>query len=193
MAESPVPAKRRWTLSQEAFDTLLARLDPDRDRAGEAYEKIRYKLTRVFDFGRASDPEELFDETMDRVAKRILEGVEIPSSDPFPFIRGVALRVLQEDRRRRRQAQQFEPPPPPPPPPPENVLRCLDESKKRLIPEERELIELYYEGDSLKKTRKEAAEKFHRSPNALRIWASRVRHKLGGYIKECLKRREEMK
>ena len=178
-------------MSQEAFDRLLALLDTDRDTAAQAYEKIHYKLTRFFDLGRASDPEKLFDETMDRVARRIQDGVEIPSNDPGRFINGVARNVLREDQ--RWQARRFDPPPPPPPPPAEDVLRCLEEGKKRLSTEECELISLYYCGDCLKKTRKELAEKLYCTLNALRIRASRVRCKLEGYVKECLRQTEEMK
>ena len=40
--------RRGWDLNQEAFDELLAWLNPDRERAGRKYEDIRQRLIRIF-------------------------------------------------------------------------------------------------------------------------------------------------
>src|SRR5947199_10461635 len=64
-------------LTSEAFTKLLARLDPDRERAGEKYEDLRCTLIRFFEWRGAPFPEEHADETFNRVARKLDEGVEI--------------------------------------------------------------------------------------------------------------------
>ncbi|HUK90604.1 MAG TPA: hypothetical protein VLZ81_09415, partial [Blastocatellia bacterium] len=71
------PIKTKFVLTQEAFDLLLRWLDPDdRDRAGQRYEEIRQSIIR--NFARRGSPvaEELADEVMNRVAKRLPEIID---------------------------------------------------------------------------------------------------------------------
>ena len=42
--------ERLQGLTPEGFESLLAQLDPDRERAGEIYETIRHKLVRLFEW-----------------------------------------------------------------------------------------------------------------------------------------------
>ncbi len=65
--------KKEWALTPEAFDTLLACLDRDRDRAAEKYEEIRNALITFFEHRGCLSPEEYADETINRVARRISE------------------------------------------------------------------------------------------------------------------------
>src|SRR5436190_23726711 len=64
-------------LTAEAFAKLLDRLDADWERAGEKYEDLRRTLVRFFEWRGAPFPEEHTDETFNRVARRLDEGVEI--------------------------------------------------------------------------------------------------------------------
>ena len=64
-------------LTSEAFTKLLARLDPDRERAGEKYEDLRRTLIKFFEWRGAPFPEEQTDETFNRVARKLDEGIEI--------------------------------------------------------------------------------------------------------------------
>src|SRR5256885_4134102 len=64
-------------LTGEAFSKLLARLDPDRERAGEKYEDLRRTLIRFFEWRGAPFPEEQTDETFNRVARKLDEGIGI--------------------------------------------------------------------------------------------------------------------
>src|SRR5262249_57688792 len=43
-------ARQKWTLTQEAFDGLLATLGPDRNSAAERYLDIRRNLVRLFEW-----------------------------------------------------------------------------------------------------------------------------------------------
>ena len=65
------PAKHLKDLRQEDFDRLLDWLDADRERAGLAYEKIRRRLMAILASRGCLCAEELADETIDRVARRV--------------------------------------------------------------------------------------------------------------------------
>src|SRR5438309_10230144 len=64
-------------LTAEAFTKLLDCLNVDREQAGEKYEEMRRTLIRFFEWRGAPFPEEHTDETFNRVARRLDEGVEI--------------------------------------------------------------------------------------------------------------------
>jgi dihydroneopterin aldolase len=65
--------KKNWELSQETFDALLAWLDSDRDQAAMKYEKIRRALIKIFTGRACVEPEDLADETINRVARKLKE------------------------------------------------------------------------------------------------------------------------
>src|SRR5258708_794328 len=67
------------TLTAESFAKLLSRLDPDPERAGEDYEDLRRAMIRFFEWGGAPFPEDHTDEALNRVARKLDEGVEIKS------------------------------------------------------------------------------------------------------------------
>ena len=62
-------------LNAPAFQRLLARLDADPARAGERYEDLRRTLVRFFEWRGAPFPDDHADETFDRVARRLDEGI----------------------------------------------------------------------------------------------------------------------
>ncbi len=64
---------KEWTLTQAALDSLLAWLDPDRDRAGAKYEAIRTRLIKVFVCRGCPEAEDLADETINRVASKLIK------------------------------------------------------------------------------------------------------------------------
>lgn len=66
-------------LTAEAFSKLLLRLDTDPERAGQEYEDLRRKLIRFFLWRSAPFPEEHADEVLNRLAKKIVDGVEVKS------------------------------------------------------------------------------------------------------------------
>jgi hypothetical protein len=64
--------KKDWVLSREAFDALLLNLDPDPERAGARVEHLRRALITFFECRGSAAPEELTDDTMNRVARPLL-------------------------------------------------------------------------------------------------------------------------
>src|SRR5215475_15125435 len=100
---APSGPRRKWALTQEAFDRLLAAFDQDRDRAGEKYLEVRGNLTKFFEWRGCPFPEDHADETINRVAKRLAEGEEIRS--PAGYCIGVARLLLLEITKERAREQ----------------------------------------------------------------------------------------
>ena len=83
-------------LTREGLDRFLARLDPDRQRAGEQYQKLHRKLVKLFEWRGAPCAESLADETIDRVIRRM---DEVDIRDVSLYVLGVAQNVLRESHR----------------------------------------------------------------------------------------------
>ena len=88
--------RRSTELTPEAFEALLARLHPDRDRAGAEYEARRARLTFLFQCRRCPEADQLADEVLTRVAQR-QQREQIRNLDAF--IAEVAKNVLLEQAR----------------------------------------------------------------------------------------------
>lgn len=84
-------------LKRAQFEELLQRLHEDRDRAGVAYEQIRRKLIKFFECNSCPHSEDLADETLNRVARK-LSGGEV--GDVAAFAWGVAKNILLEARKK---------------------------------------------------------------------------------------------
>src|SRR4051794_1950774 len=119
------------SLTKEQFDRLLAWLDLDPERAGEKYEAIRRRLITIFINRQCLEAEDLADETINRVAYKVIELKDNYLGDPARYFYGVAKKVFLEHQRRRDQHIQ--------PPPPiasgeelETSLACLDECLAKL-------------------------------------------------------------
>lgn len=185
--------KKGWVLTQEAFDGLLARLDPDRERAGEKYEAIRGKLLKFFECRGCAFLDEYTDETINRVARKVGEGEEIRASDPASYFYGVArfvfLEYLKAAESKQVELTDRASPSFANPSEPDQQLRCLERCQNRLSAENRELIMQYYVGEKRVKieTRNKLAERRGISLNALRIQACRIRAGLEECIDACLK------
>jgi DNA-directed RNA polymerase specialized sigma24 family protein len=182
-------------LTAEALSRLLARLDDDPERAGEAYEALRCALVKFFDWRGASRPDECADETIDRLARKLDEGT--PVDDPQKFARGIARLVLFESWRRpearARLANESELARLPAPvaaeaSEPEPRTACFARCLAELPADGRQLILGYYSADGRVKieARKRMAESLGLSENALRSRAQRLRDRLERCIGRCL-------
>src|SRR5207253_6496842 len=90
------PAKKLQLLRQEDFDRLLSWLDSDADLAGLIYEKIRRRLITILASRHCSIPEELADETIDRVARRVADIRETYVGEKALYFLGVMNNVHHE-------------------------------------------------------------------------------------------------
>jgi DNA-directed RNA polymerase specialized sigma24 family protein len=192
--------RSRPGLSRESLDLLLATLDPVRERAGERYEGIRSRLVRFFLCRGLAQPEELADDTIDRVCRRLVEGEEIRAVDVARYFLGVARNVAREawdlDQRRRASgatqemarrslAAADEPD--------QGALACLEQCLETLPPEARDLVLRYYDSEPSTKVerRRALASQLGIAPNALRIRLHRLRAQLERCIRRCLRARNE--
>jgi DNA-directed RNA polymerase specialized sigma24 family protein len=181
-------SRQRWQLNREALEALLEALDPDRDRAGRTYEDLRRRLINLFAWEQCEVPEDLADEALNRVARKVTEGAVIPHFDRFAF--GIARLIIQEEIRKQRnrlaavgeirtsRGQIV----PDPTIPDWTALDSMRECLDALPAARRELIEHYYTGD-----RAALARKLELSLNALRNRAMRIRDELS----RCISRRRD--
>lgn len=174
-------------MTQEAFDALLAWLDPERERAGKRYEDIRRRLVKIFAYRGCREPEDLADETINRVAKRVGEIAGTYSGDPSLYFYGVANKVHHESLRKKL------PPPLPPPEPSQEIeleYECLELCMGTLNADSRELVLQYYHGEKRARIerRRAMAERLGIPLNALRIRAHRLRVALRDCVNDCLAR-----
>ncbi len=168
------PAKNFQFLKQEDFDRLLAWLDPDPNSAGLSYERIRWRLIAILASRGCAVPEELADETIDRVARRVADIRDTYVGDKAIYFLGVMNNVHHEYLKRPKMAR-----------PPETVddvevkektHLCLDECLDKLTADKQAKIDL----------RKQLASDFGVSLNTLRLRALRIREKLQACIEQCL-------
>src|SRR5215211_2369036 len=131
-----------WELSQQAFDALLDWLDSDREQAALKYEKIRSGLIKIFTGRACVEPEDLADETINRVARKLKEIEKDFSGDRARYFFGVANKVHLEHL--RRKLPQAMPPSPTDPNRIELEYNCLDRCIERLSKENRDLLLRYY-------------------------------------------------
>ena len=196
VASRPVAqsAHRKWILTQEAFDKLLAHFDEDRERAGERYQELRHRLIRFFGWQGCPFPEDHADETINRVAHKIEKGEEIrdPSGYCFGVARFLVLEIRKEQERERQALREL----PSPAPIWDDLdesnphLDCLRRCLQSLTPDNRELIMQYYWGEKGAKIekRRSLAERFRVSLNTLRMRALRIRENLEACVDNCLKK-----
>ncbi len=171
-----------WSLTAESFETFLGWLSPNREEAGRLYEQLRKKLVKLFTWRGCHIPEELFDETVNRVAKKIAWGTAVCREHRFDYCYGVARMVLLEYWRKPRPELLPEDVRSPVIRQPEwdeteldSLRQCLDQLSAR----DRDLITRYYQGQGRQRIqiRKEmAAEGL--GANALRIRIFRIRASL---------------
>jgi DNA-directed RNA polymerase specialized sigma24 family protein len=173
------------------------------DSDGERYLEMRRRLVAYFDRKNCLTPDELADETLNRVARRLEEEGAITVTTPARYCYIVAKFVFLEYLRRaeRSETQLTESPatglgaPPRPvlsqPEPAlqakEDLFDCLEVCLHKLLPTDRELIVEYYRGEQKAKIdrRRGLAAQFGLTTNALSIRACRIRNKLEFCLQEC--------
>lgn len=184
--------KTRVGLTAAGLTKLLSKLDNDADK----YEALRLKLCRFFVWRGCSSvhADELADESFDRIAAKLVEGVEVENVSAYvlQIARYVWLefsRKYKEDNFGGEMPVQIVQP---------NFndgaderIVCLRKCVREIAPDEtdRKLLIGYYDstdGDKIKNQRKKLAEKFGIKLNTLKVKMFRLREKLEDCIKDCL-------
>lgn len=191
--------KRDWTLSQEAFGRLLHWLDDGSESGGERYLEVRRRLTAYFDRKNCLSSDELADETLNRIARKLEESGTITKVSVLHYCYITAKFVFLENVRRAKSIQtcapdllssalrstgasavgtdEFK----------EKTLGCLEECLTKLSANDRELILDYYRGEKRAKIehRSQMATHLGLTMNALSIRACRIRTRLEACVKAC--------
>jgi DNA-directed RNA polymerase specialized sigma24 family protein len=166
----------------------LAWLDPDSERSGEEYLRLRFRLTTYFGARNCKFPEDLADETIDRIALKIGDS-EVQSKMAFAY--GFAKNVFRESLRKEKDHQNIE-----------DVVvaaketeevkefsdTCLDECLEALSAENRRLILDYYSEEKQAKIdlHKQIAQSLKMTQTALRMRILRLKKQLRACVEECL-------
>jgi hypothetical protein len=180
--------KKDWEPSEEDFNRLLGWLDSDRERAGEKYEQIRRSLIKMSACRGCHAPEELADETINRVTSKVAQIVGDYHGDPAHYFYGVAKIVHLEYVRTRPVPLPPQPVYPEQEPDSENPLYdCFETCVAALDPASRTLLLDYYREEKQAKIehRKQMAARLGISGVALRLRAYRLRADLLDCVAGC--------
>lgn len=194
--------KRDWTLNPRAFQQLLAWLDEGANSDGQKYLEMLRRLSAYFDRKNCPTPDELADETLNRVARRLEEEGTIETEAPARYCYIVARFVFMEHLRETHRGDAltndllrhthaghlFAPEADDERKVEERRLNCLEQCLNRLESASREIIARYYVGKARVKIehRRKLAEELGITTNALSIRACRIRDRLEACVRECL-------
>jgi DNA-directed RNA polymerase specialized sigma24 family protein len=151
----------------------------------------------MFEWKGLAGCEDLADETLDRVARKLADGETIRAAEPERYVAGVARMVALEAARAAKRARPLEHEPAAPAQADavhraeaERVERCLDECLAKLPAPARELLIGYHVGDGGARiaNRKRMSERMGIGLNALRIRMHRMRIELEACVAGCAKR-----
>ena len=192
--------KKDWNPTPEAFHRLLTWLRADGGDTGVGYLDMHRRLVAYFDRRQCSTPDDLADEVLNRVARRLEEEGITESETPAKYCYIVARFVLMEHRREAQKVQRVvndmrvhtgaadrhqrtEDAPAN-----EAMLTCLERCAGRLQPRDRDTIVQYYAGTGREKieNRRALARLLGISVNALSIRACRLREALHECVRRCL-------
>lgn len=186
----PSRKKARAPLTPEDFAQFLRWLSPDPELAIEEYMTIRKKLVSFFVRKGCPVADELCDETLDRVNKKVAEGGQYENRLGFCY--GVARNVWKEYLREIHSVSLSEDIPSPSNHDRlshEQQLQCLEACLEELSARDRDLITRFHTGQGRERieTRKQLARE-NGSENTLRIRAFRIRRKLRVCVSQCVKK-----
>lgn len=193
LGSGPVIGMKQRKFTQSSFDDFLTALDPDREKAGKKYEALRIRLVRFFEWRTDRFPDDLADETLDRVIGKFTAGEEI--GDYLNYTYGVARFVHLEHLREkaRRNLRSIDIPLSSRADDPGDDLAvqrlaCLERCLEQLPEEERTIILYYYQGDNQGRirNRRDIAAALGITMNALRLRARRIRAKIEECVSRCM-------
>jgi hypothetical protein len=187
--------KRDWQPDKAAFDRLLAWLDEGTDSRGERYLEMRGRLVDYFGRRHCHSPEDLADETLNRVARRLEETGSIDDVVPARYCYIVAkfvfLESLRHPGRKELGAESAEavsaqvaddragn----------ERTFACLERCLQFCSAADRALILDYYRttSGSARENRRQLSQKLGITANSLAIRACRIRSRLEGCVRACV-------
>jgi DNA-directed RNA polymerase specialized sigma24 family protein len=201
-----VPEKKDSSPTADGFRQLLDWLDEGTNSGGEKYLEMRRRLVAYFDRKNCPAPDDLADETLNRVARRLREKGAIPDTPPARYCyvtaKFVFLEYLRSGTHRETSFEELPPkavdsvlgipsPGSDPLAAKELLFDCLEECLAKLSSADRHLILEYYHGEQRTKIehRRGLAASLSVTVNALSIRACRIRNKLESCVRRCCNER----
>lgn len=181
------PMKRERSPTPEEFEKLLAWLNSDPEEAGRMFNLVHSRLVKVFASRGCVDAESLADEVTNRVAVRI-DKVVTSYSDPLRCCVGFVEFVHQEYQREEQKRLTVIEPEHRSTEELEKEDQCLTQCLGKLPEAERNLLELYFQGEKRVRInrRKQLAVELMLTANALRIRAFKLRKEMHQCLVTCL-------
>ena len=193
-------------LTPRAFERLLEWLDDGSDSCGKTYLEMRRRLIFYFDRRNRPFPDDLADDTLNRIAWTLEEDGAIAVTPPARYCYVVARFVLLEDTRRREHTHISLSRPDRPEPfgrvtmrlevdeglaRREQRLDCLDRCVETLPRDQHSLIVDYYRDERRAKIdrRRALAQRLGITMNALAVRACRIRDALEACVLGCCQER----
>jgi DNA-directed RNA polymerase specialized sigma24 family protein len=180
-------ANAKKEVTREKFVRFLEWLDPDADRAGEAYELLRFRLTTFFAQRHCTFADELTDETINRVLIKVSEE---QIENKIAYCYGVARNVYRESLRKERAHVDIEDVTVIAEEPAERSFSsdCLDQCLEKLLPETRSLLLDYFSEARLAKIKlhQRLSQSLEMSQTALRMRVMRSKQKLKICVQDCM-------
>lgn len=181
-------------LKKVEFEGLLNWFSSDQKEAGEKYEQIHNGLRRYFRYRGCSDPDDLADETINRVAKKLSDLDLTQTQKKISIFYGFALNIYREYLNSNSNREILLNPDLVPKKEISGEVNgemgCLERCLSTLSDDERKLILTYYSKDKGAKIilRKKMAEDIEITTNALHVRIYRIKENLKNCIEECLKK-----
>ena len=183
----PTETKLKKEVTREKFASFLKWLSPESDGAGEEYERLRFRLCTFFSQRRCGFPDELADETINRV---ILKSSEEDIENKLAYCYGVARNVYRESLRKERSHLNIDEVTIAAQAPAEQSfsVECLDKCLAELPAESRTIILDYFSEVKLAKIElhRRISEGLETTQTALRMRVMRIKQKLKICVQECM-------
>ena len=174
-------------LTRERFSSFLDWLCPDKERAGEEYERLRFRLRTFFLHRRCSYADELADETINRV---ILKNPAEIVENKIAYFYGVARNVYRESLRKERPHVDLDEVSiaAAAPEEPSFSQECLDKCLAELSAENRALVLDYFSEARQAKIelRRRISATLKTSQTGLRMKVMRIKKTLKSCVQECM-------
>jgi DNA-directed RNA polymerase specialized sigma24 family protein len=174
-------------VTREGFANFLAWLSPTGAGAGEEYERVRRLLLLFFSHRGCPFPEDLADETINRV---ILKLGETQIENKLAYCYGVARNVYRESLRRERPRLDIDEVQlaADAPAEPDFSMECLDKCLAELPPESRAMLLDYFSVSKAEKVRlhRGIAERLNLTQTALRMSIMRGKRRLEDCVRRCM-------
>jgi RNA polymerase sigma factor (sigma-70 family) len=174
-------------LTPDAFEDLLSWLHRDREEAGRRYDTIHHGLAKILAYWGCCESEDLADETINRVARKVPQIRDKYQGDPARYFFAVAKKVYREYQRRIRKMTEL---PdnlkamPSPEIADELVYDCLESCMEKLTPVQREIMGCYYQL-SAPAQRESLAKRLGITVGTLRVRVFRIVANLEKCMNEC--------